>query len=38
MLLTLRRLRCLYLEHGQEEMFFATLVLVSVDGEHYGLK
>ena len=27
-----------YLEHGQEQVFFATLVLVSVDCEHDSLQ
>lgn len=26
------------LEHGQQEMFFATLVLISKDGKHDRLK
>jgi hypothetical protein len=28
----------IYLKHGQQQMFFTTFVLVSVDGEHDGLQ
>lgn len=27
-----------YLKHGQEEMFFAGFVLISIDGEHDSLE
>ncbi len=27
-----------YLKHGQEQVLFSTFILISVDGEHHGLK